>query len=347
MGILNKADFFIRLLCFNALGKRSPLTVIFNVTDRCNLQCDYCYADYYKRDHETLSLEEILKVLGELSKMGCKRISLSGGEPLIRKDIGEIIGYIKKRGMECAINSNGVLVPKKIDLIKGIDSLCLSLDGDEQAHDSCRGKGSFQKVIDAIECAGKYKIPLVTNTVLHKNNLHSIDFVLELAKKYGFLAEFNLSIAHLINSDKNAEYKGNDEEIKEALSKIIDYKKRGYPILFSKKAFEYSLSWPTYQVEAYYNNPPAFEHAKCTAGKYFCIFDTNGDVYPCPHLIGKYKPVNAVKEGFKKAFVDLDRHNCKACYQVYHNEFNLLFHLDFSIICNYIKNSLQAINFRN
>ena len=203
----------------------------------------------------------------------------------------------------------------------------------------------FKKHGAEIACFILEPVPANMGVVLPKPGY--LKKVRELAKKYGFLAEFNLSIAHLINSDKNAEYKGNDEEIKEALSKIIDYKKRGYPILFSKKAFEYSLSWPTYQVEAYYNNPPAFEHAKCTAGKYFCIFDTNGDVYPCPHLIGKYKPVNAVKEGFKKAFVDLDRHNCKACYQVYHNEFNLLFHLDFSIICNYIKNSLQAINFRN
>lgn len=346
MGVINKISFFSRLLLLNFAGKRVPLTVIFNVTDRCNLQCDYCYADYYKRENEILSLKEILRVIDELSDMGCRRISLSGGEPLLRKDIGDIVGYIKRKKMDCVINSNGILVSKKIDLIKNIDYLCLSLDGDEEAHDSYRGKGTFKKVLEAIECTRRHNVPIVTNTVLHKENLDSIDFVLELARRYRFLAEFNLSIAHLVNPDKDAEYKANDRDIKDTLKRLIEYKERGYPILFSKKAFEYSLLWPTYRVEAFYDAPPDFRYAKCAAGKYFCLFDTNGDVYPCPHLIGKFKPVNAVREGFKEAFKDLDQHNCKACYQVYHNEFNLLFHLNLSTIKNYAKNSLRGFSIR-
>lgn len=343
MGVINKISFFSRLLLLNFAGKRAPLTVIFNVTDRCNLQCDYCYADYYQRENEILSLKDIMQIIDELSNMGCKRISLGGGEPLLRKDIGDIVGYIKRKRMDCVINTNGILVPKKIDLIKDIDSLCLSLDGDEDAHDSYRGKGTFRKTIEAIECASKHNIPVVTNTVLHNKNLDSIDFILKLAKRYGFLAEFNISIAHLINPDKGSEYKAADRDIKSVLKRLIEYKKRGYPVLFSKKAFEYSLLWPTYKVEAFYNDPPDFRYAKCTAGKYFCLVDTNGGVYPCPHLINKIRPVNAAKEGFKKAFVALDRHNCRACYQVYHNEFNLLFSLDYSVIYNYIRNSIKML----
>lgn len=346
MGLLNKTSFLRNLVIGKLLNKNIPLTVIFNITDRCNLECSYCYARYYQRRKNELSSEQILRIIDELKDMGCKRISFGGGEPLLREDINEIIDYVKQRNIECVINTNGYLVPHKIDILKKLDVLCLSIDGDEQVNDTYRGKGSFKKAVEAIKCASKHKIPIHTNTVIHKGNLNSIEFVLETAKRYNIFAEFNLAIAYLHGEDKDADYKCSDSEIKDALRKIIQYKKEGQNILFSRRAFEYTLSWPTYKKEAFFDNFPDFRHLNCYAGKYFCIVDTNGDVYPCPHLIDKIKPINAAKDGFKKAFIDLDKHNCKACYQVYHNEFNLLFSLDCSVICNYIKNSFKMLSFR-
>lgn len=345
MSLLNRTAFLRNLIIGKLLNKNIPLTVIFNVTDRCNLRCSYCYVAYYQRKKDELPLDRILAIIDELSEMGCKRVSFGGGEPLLREDIGEMIDYVKERRMECVINSNGYLVAEKIDILKNIDVLCLSLDGNGMDNDIYRGKGSFKKVVEAIECASRYKIPIHTNTVLHRNNLHSIEFVLDVAKKYNLLAEFNLAIAYLLGENKNADYKSADPETKEALLKLIRYKKEGYNILFSKKAFEYTLLWPTYSIEAFFDNSPDFTHANCYAGRYFCIVDTNGDVYPCPHLIDRIKPINVTREGFKRAFANLDKHNCKACYQVYHNEFNLLFSLDYSVIYNHIKNSFKTSAF--
>lgn len=341
MGLLNKAAFLKNLAVAKLFKKNIPLTVIFNLTDRCNLKCSYCYAGYYQRRKDELALERITAIIDELSTMGCRRISFGGGEPLLRQDIEEIIKRVKEKKMECVINSNGYLVKDKINILQKIDVLCLSLDGDQACHDAFRGQGTFCKVIEAIECAARHGIPMHTNTVLHRDNLHSIEFILGLARKYNFLAGFNLVIDYLSADTNSSEFKSSDLEIKEALRRLLRYKKEGGPVLFSGKAFEYTLIWPTYRKEAFFDQAPDFKHTRCFAGKFFCIVDTNGDVFPCPHLIGKKTAINAAKEGFRKAFVNLDQHNCKACYQVYHNELNLLFSLDTSVIFNYIKNSLR------
>lgn len=340
MGLLNKVAFFANLTRAKVFNKYLPLTVIFNITDRCNSRCAYCYAAYYQRKKEELALEDVLKIIDELSKMQCKRVSFGGGEPLLRQDIGTIVSFVKKKGMDCVLNSNGYLVPQRLDIIKKVDALVLSLDGDRIAHDVYRGEGSFQRVMQAIECAYMNKIPLHTNTVLHKNNLNSIDFILDMARRYNFFAEFNLAIDCFAGQESQDNHKAGDEKIKSALEKLILRKKEGRNILFSCKALEYSLAWPSYRWEAFFERAPDFKHTYCAAGKYFCAIDTNGDVYPCPHLIDKMKARNA-RDGFANAFSGLSAHNCKACYQIYHNEFNLLFNFDLSVIYNYAKNSLK------
>lgn len=343
MGIANKVLFFLGLLRARATGHNIPLTVIFNVTNRCNSVCGYCYAKYYARENSELSKDQIFSIVDELVNMGTRRISLSGGEPLLRQDIGEIIAYIKDKGIDCILNTNGLLVTERIEDIKAVDAICISLDGPGNVHDSYRGKGSYKKVIEAIRCARENNFTVHTNTVLHRKNVDSIDFILRIAKRYNLLAEFNVSIACLYDEEKDADYKNGDVKIKRALQKLIKYKEKGYPILFSKKAFEYTLAWPSYRVEAFFDVPPDFEHTRCSAGKFFCLLDTNGDVYPCPHLIDKVTPVNAVRSGLREAFKGLDRHNCRACYQVYHNEFNLLYQLDRSVILNHVMNSLKTL----
>lgn len=340
MGLLNKAGFFANFARAKICNQYLPLTVIFNITDRCNSKCAYCYAAYYQRKKEELKLDEVLRIIDELAKMHCKRVSFGGGEPLLREDMAAIIRFVKQKGMDCVINSNGYLVPQKMNIIRNVDALVLSLDGDEAGHDIYRGKGSFQKVMQAIECAFRNKVPIHTNTVLHKNNLDCIDFVLDIAQRYNFLAEFNLAIDCFDKGEGRESLKASDEKIRGALEKLIRYKKQGRNILFSRKALEYTLAWPSYSREAFFDQAPDFKYAHCAAGKYFCVIDTNGDVYPCPHLIDKMKVKNA-RDGFQNAFSGLNMHNCRACYQIYHNEFNLLFNFDCSVIYNYIKNSLK------
>ncbi len=342
MNIVNNIDFLGSLLKSKLLKKNIPLTVIFNVTDRCNLQCRYCYAEYYRRNNRDLDLKEIFSIVDQLAEMGNKRISLCGGEPLIRDDIGRIIDYIKGKGIICTVNTNGSLVPKRIEELKSIDYLCISFDGDEEAHEINRGKDSFKKVMEAIDCATKNNIPIVTNTVLNKSNLHTIDFVLDTARKYKFAAEFNLLTDYIYeNSLRGLQHKPTDEEYKEAIKKIIDYKKRRYPVLFSQKTYEHALNWPTYEWEYVFDHEhPELQSVQCSAGRFFGFIDTDGEVYPCPQLM-RSRFANCLEMGLKRAFEKAGQHHCKACYMVDQTELNLLFQLDLGIIFNYFKKAVR------
>lgn len=341
MRLLKKGSFFMSLLKHRLSGQYVPLSVIFTITNRCNSKCNYCYAEYYKRKEDNLSTQDILGVVNQLAEMGNKRISLSGGEPLIREDIGKIVEHIKRKKILCDINTNGYLVSKKVQELKGVDSLCVSLDGDEKSHDMNREPGSFRKAMNAIECALSNKLSVRTNTVLTKNNLNSIDFIVETARKYNYLAIFNIVLGHFFKKEDSRNFtKADNAEFKDALKKIIFYKAKGYPILFSKKAYSYTLDWKDYSKESYMGESPKFRHARCWAGKYFCFIDTDGQVYPCSHMMGKIKSPNYLSDSFKKAFESISNHNCKACYMADHNEFNLFYNLDFEVILNHIRNQI-------
>ena len=113
-GISRYLKFFLDVVRARLFLDIKPLVVGLNVTNRCNLCCSYCYGDYSKRKSRDFTTEELLNLIKELRKMGTRAIYISGGEPLLREDIGTIIDAVKDENMFCFINSNGVLVPDKI-----------------------------------------------------------------------------------------------------------------------------------------------------------------------------------------------------------------------------------------
>ncbi|MFT5434074.1 MAG: MoaA/NifB/PqqE/SkfB family radical SAM enzyme, partial [Myxococcota bacterium] len=103
------------------LGNRVPLVVSMVVTNRCNYSCGYC--DRWDGRGRQLTTLEILAMLDDMAALGTRRIIFTGGEPLIRKDMFDIIRRAKTHGMKVHINSNGVLVPRFADQLRLIDGL--------------------------------------------------------------------------------------------------------------------------------------------------------------------------------------------------------------------------------
>ena len=101
----------------------------------------------------------------------------------MRNDIGEIIQFAKVKGFLVSVSSNGILVPTKISELKPSDDLKLSFDGLMEIHESLRGKGSFSKLTDAIECCHENNIKFSLQCVLSNQNFDAIDYLLETARK--------------------------------------------------------------------------------------------------------------------------------------------------------------------
>ena len=337
---IGKASFAINIIKSKIFRQVIPLQVQLTVTDHCNLRCNYCYADYPARGHKDLSIDEIFKIIDDLKKLGTRRINLVGGEPLSRSDIGDIINYITERNIQCALTTNGYLVPAKLEYVKKLNVLCVSLDGEKIENDANRGEGSFEKAFNAVMIAKEHGIPVQVACVITRKNLYSIEWLLQKGKEFGFQVGFSTLIQKTVDGNKeSAPDIPSDDEYRKVIKRIIDLKEDGYPVLFSKKNLEYALNWKYgYDTDKIMGEEPNFDYIKCNAGKNFGIIDVNGDVYPCPTLVDTGKPLNGLKDGMAKAFENASGHNCKTCHIPCQNEFNLMYSLDPSTIFNIIRN---------
>ncbi|ONG71195.1 hypothetical protein BKK42_04285 [Bacillus cereus] len=137
------------------INYNSPLWVGWKVTPRCDMECKHCWANLHGEDQ---SLEQMLNVAKKLADAGVIHITLTGGEPFMRKDLFQIIKYLKSRRIFIEIFSNGSLInsekAKKLSSLLDLesDTVQISLDGAcAETHDMQRKKGSFERVIKAIK----------------------------------------------------------------------------------------------------------------------------------------------------------------------------------------------------
>ena len=170
-----------------------PIEIVWNITYQCNLRCKHCYEDAGGKHPPELNTEQAKRVLDKMSKIagiGLPAVSLSGGEPLVRKDIFELATYAKKKMGYVSIASNGTLITKEVAArLKeiGIDYIEISIDGaTPEVHDSFRGipnafNGSIQGVKNCVEAG----IDTCIATVFHKNNLSELEKIVELTNQIG------------------------------------------------------------------------------------------------------------------------------------------------------------------
>ena len=129
-----------KMLQARVLGKKFPLSVTFIITYRCNFSCRYCKIFRFKE--EEMRTGQIISMIDQLISSGMRRFSINGGEPLLREDIGEIIGYAKRKGLLVTVFTNGYLVSEKIDALRELDIMLISLDGPREVHDAQRMPGA-------------------------------------------------------------------------------------------------------------------------------------------------------------------------------------------------------------
>lgn len=322
MQLKNQFKIINSVLNQRLFNKKIPLSVSWTLTNRCNKKCFYC--NLPNISSKELTTKQIFSIIDELAELGTQRIGFTGGEPLLREDIDKIIDYSHGKGIFTGMVSNGSLVKKSIGKIKNLDLLQLSLDGPEEINDNQRYKGSYKYVIDSIKVA-KGKIPKVWLTyVLTKNNLNSIDFILDLAKQYN-LKVFFQPVVDYRNCGLHAKTLFPDEkEYKETIKKLILLKKKNKQIGNSKAGLEYLKNWPIYK------------KLNCCAGKLLAHIYPNGDVYSCFNMDGK-KPVNCLSKGFTHAFKQLKLKDCEGCWTYANIEMNYLFNLNFNAGWNSLK----------
>lgn len=137
---------------------------------------------------EELGTKEALLVIEKLSDYGCRELYLTGGEPLVRKDIWQILKKAKENKIRVGLLTNGLLVSEKsIKKIKGfVTEIGISIDGSSpETNDKIRGKGTFRKILKATVLIKKFEIPLTVHLTVNAINFQDIEAIVKTVKELG------------------------------------------------------------------------------------------------------------------------------------------------------------------
>ena len=257
------------------ITQTQPLWLLAEITYRCPLHCAFCYNPTDYADHTTneLNTDEWIKVLRDARKMGALQLGISGGEPLLRDDIEDIVTEANQLGYYSNLITSGVgLTEKRIDAFKagGLDHIQLSMhDITEEISNFVTDTKTFklkQKVAAMIKDRG---YPMVLNVVIHRYNIGHIKEILEMAEKLGAdyveLANTQYYGWSLINRNQLMPTKEQIDEAEKITNEFREYIGNKMKIFFV--------------VPDYYAERPK----KCMNGwgEVFMIVTANGDVLPC------------------------------------------------------------------
>lgn len=165
---------------------KAPLWLLAELTYRCPLQCPYCSNPLeFAKENEELTTEQWVSVFRQARAMGSVQLGFSGGEPLTRKDLPELIAAARDLGFYTNLITSGIgLTAKRLDQFAqaGLDHIQISFQAsDETLNAALAGsKKAFAQKLAMAKAVKAHGYPMVLNFVLHRHNIDQIDKIIEL-----------------------------------------------------------------------------------------------------------------------------------------------------------------------
>jgi len=285
-GLYCAARLAVALVKVRVLHLRAPLFIEWNLTFRCNQRCLYCGACDARR--EEWNTQQILEGLKCLWHIGARWITLGGGEPLLREDIGDIAHGAHALGFQVYLSSNGALLPQKRSVLQWINHVNLSLDGALETHDAIRGKGTHAKAMTAIETCRDAGVSVSLLCVISSMNVDRLDEVLDIARQHGLTVMFQPATQWLDSSTAPNPIAPPVAAYRAAIEQLIVRKRSGAPVRNSIAGLKHLAQWPQ----------PA--HIWCSAARLTGTVEPDGVFVACHQAeTGRY--LETVGAGAKSA----------------------------------------------
>jgi MoaA/NifB/PqqE/SkfB family radical SAM enzyme len=306
------------------LTPRGPLIVFLSLTERCNLRCKKCtiWKNVKEVREPELSKEEIFSLLSQLSSMGTKIVALWGGEPLLNKNLCEIIREIHRQKMIPYVITNGLLLNEQYvdQLIKAdLGSISVSLDNTipEKHYEKKGVTGAFKRTCEGLALLRKMggdRINVGINMVISKDNVHEILPMAELASslKLNWLKfipiHFGFPYNRMEFGDK--ELMPNEEEIELIQRNLLEARR----YLLKQGLYTNSIKFLKAFKKFFKGN---YQMKHCYAGYLLCNIDSYGNITQCsldPRIAGNVRE-KSFNELWKSKEFNLIRkdHNKKIC----------------------------------
>ncbi|MCI8291626.1 MAG: radical SAM protein [Clostridia bacterium] len=307
------------------LSEKPKLYNLFwETTLRCNAKCKHCGSRAgedcnFKDELTTEEIENALESIANKYNANEILLNITGGEPLVRKDLFEVMEFARNLGYHWGMTTNAILInDDNIEKMKrtGMTTISISLDGLESSHDEFRGvKGSYSKIIENVHKLKKanFLTQLQITTVVSKNNIN------ELENMYIKISELGIDTWRIVNMEPI----GRAEDNKEL---ILDNKDYINLINFIKEKRRKSKFKVTYGCSHFlgmkYENEVRDNSFFCVSGFTTASILYNGDIYVCPDVERRKELIqgNIRKDDFVqvwqnkfKWFRNLDKLKCTEC----------------------------------
>ena len=270
----------------------APYLVAINLTRRCNLNCAHCYMDAEQKatgQGDELSSQELDHLLLEIAAEAPGAIIvLTGGEPLLRQDLPELVATGAKAGLQMVLGTNGVLLdPQRIAELRAaqLSGMGISLDATRaEDHDAFRGvPGSFDRTMDAIGSCKEAGIHVQIHFTVTRSNQDQIEEVALLAREMG-ASIINFFFLICVGRGERV-IDLNSAEYEHALTKIADLQAEQNGIMvqarcaphFKRILYERDSASPFTRARGY-------DGGGCLAATRYCRIDPRGEVTPCPYM---------------------------------------------------------------
>ena len=281
-----KCEFRIRIaptsVAVPTKEKYVPLVLSWNVTLKCNLKCSHCYINAKEKSlPDELSTDAAKMLIHQITEVSRPLLILSGGEPLLREDIYEIIRYGVDRGLRMGMGSNGMLIDDEVTRRledAGMGTVAISLDSSiPERHDEFRGvKGCWEHAINAIKSLKNSRIQVQVNCTVTPQNYDEVDDIMSRAEDLGVE---NFHLFFLVPTGRGTDIKDitprmYEDMITSTLAKTTKYKLNIKPSCapqFMRVAKQQEIDMSRWV-------------RGCMAGLYYCRIYPSGEVTPCPYM---------------------------------------------------------------
>jgi mycofactocin radical SAM maturase len=277
-------------------GLQAPICLTWELTYGCNLACVHCLSSSGRRDPAELSTGEARRVIDELHDLQVFYVNIGGGEPMIRPDFFDLIGYATQRGVGVKFSTNGTMLTtaaaRRLAAMDYVD-VQVSVDGaDAGTSDAIRGPGSYaaaRQAMDNLAGAGfgSFKISVVVT----RHNIDQLDELEALARSY----RAQLRLTRLRPSGRGADTWAELHPTREQQRALYAWLAARPGVLTGDSFFHLSAL-----------GEPLPGLNLCGAGRVVCLIDPLGDVYACPFVLHEQFRAGSVREagGFTAVWRD-------------------------------------------